>query len=179
MICTFFFFGEETSWLQHAIGYDTPENILAINAQSEVNLHNLKWFQGGGITPQSNPEGGFPNLFSSQNLFRIGFFTYFLIFPIIGLLKMDKGLFSKFRFPFPGHRFMVYIWAPIGVSLILAVFSHGDVKDVIAETREMFYAVSILTYVALIVFQVKKVPIIKTSAYHHKAFSGSKSRLNP
>ena len=165
MVLTFFFFGEETSWLQHVIGYQTPDQIQAVNDQKEFNLHNLKWFHADGTLIES--------LFSSQNLFRIGFFTYFLIIPIIGLCKIDRGIFTKVHFPLPGHKFMVFIWSPIIVSLILTVFSTGDIKDVLAETREMFYAANIFIYVALIVFQPKEVPVIKTSAFKQKDFSTS------
>ena len=39
----FFFFvlGEETSWAQWYLGYETPENIKIINIQKEFNLHNI------------------------------------------------------------------------------------------------------------------------------------------
>jgi len=41
MLLCIVFFGEETSWLQHAIGYNTPEGVAELNAQAEFNLHNL------------------------------------------------------------------------------------------------------------------------------------------
>ena len=168
MVLTFIFFGEETSWLQHIIGYQTPDQILAVNDQKEFNLHNLKWFHRDSSLVEK--------IFSSQNLFRVGFFTYFLIIPIIGLCKLDRGVFTKFNFPLPGHKFMIFIWAPIFASLILTVFSTGPIKDVLAETREMFYAASIFTYVTLIVFLPQEVPVIKTAAFRHKDFSSSSSR---
>jgi len=43
--CTFF--GEETSYLQHYIGFSTPEAYAVLNAQNELNIHNLNPLQGG------------------------------------------------------------------------------------------------------------------------------------
>jgi hypothetical protein len=37
----FYFAGEELSWGQHLIGWQTPEAIASINDQQETNLHNM------------------------------------------------------------------------------------------------------------------------------------------
>jgi len=44
----FFIFvgGEEESWGQWILGLSTPENLKSINAQEEINIHNLKIFSG-------------------------------------------------------------------------------------------------------------------------------------
>jgi hypothetical protein len=40
-----YFAGEETSWGQHWIGWQTPEALSALNDQNETNLHNMSsWF---------------------------------------------------------------------------------------------------------------------------------------
>ena len=40
-----YFAGEDLSWGQHIIGWDTPEEIKAINDQQETNIHNISsWF---------------------------------------------------------------------------------------------------------------------------------------
>ena len=76
-ILCFIFLGEETSWFQRVFDYSVP-SIENINAQNEFNLHNLNVFQGGSLmdTPFA-----LSNLMKSQNLFRIGFFGYFLLIP--------------------------------------------------------------------------------------------------
>lgn len=33
--------GEEVSWGQHLVGWETPETLIALNDQNETNLHNL------------------------------------------------------------------------------------------------------------------------------------------
>ncbi|MEM9530475.1 MAG: hypothetical protein AAGA23_06130 [Pseudomonadota bacterium] len=37
----FYFAGEELSWGQHLLGWETPEAIAALNDQQETNLHNM------------------------------------------------------------------------------------------------------------------------------------------
>ena len=40
-----YFAGEDLSWGQHYIGWETPEHIAEINKQEETNLHNMSsWF---------------------------------------------------------------------------------------------------------------------------------------
>jgi hypothetical protein len=40
-----YFAGEDLSWGQHYIGWETPEHIAEINKQEETNLHNMNsWF---------------------------------------------------------------------------------------------------------------------------------------
>jgi len=38
--CTFYVFGEEISWGQHILNWDTPEYWARVNDQNETNLHN-------------------------------------------------------------------------------------------------------------------------------------------
>ena len=39
--------GEELSWGQHLLGYDSPTVVKELNAQDEVTIHNLDLLQGG------------------------------------------------------------------------------------------------------------------------------------
>jgi hypothetical protein len=46
----FVFMGEEISWGQRIFGFDTPEALMEVNHQNEVNLHNIEFvdrFMGG------------------------------------------------------------------------------------------------------------------------------------
>lgn len=40
VLATLYFAGEEASWGQHYLGWDTPESIAEVNKQQETNLHN-------------------------------------------------------------------------------------------------------------------------------------------
>ena len=37
--------GEEISWMQRVFDFETPERVRQVNAQSELNLHNMHWFR--------------------------------------------------------------------------------------------------------------------------------------
>ncbi len=41
-IGSFFFLGEEISWGQHYLGWETPDWLKGMNRQAETNLHNLR-----------------------------------------------------------------------------------------------------------------------------------------
>lgn len=78
------FLGEETSWFQRIFNYSVP-SIEGMNAQEEFNFHNLDIFQGGSLL---DSDAGWRTLLKSQNLFRLGFFGYFLFLPL--LLYIDR-----------------------------------------------------------------------------------------
>jgi hypothetical protein len=143
------FFGEETSWLQHWIGYQTPEAVASINEQREFNIHNLKWFQGGFLLEGTSTRGGLGSLLSSQNLFRLGFLGYFLFLPATLSSRWGKRLNETLRIPYPGKKLLIFIWVPIAMSILLSVLSVGEVKMQVAEARETYYAISILAFAAL------------------------------
>lgn len=45
VLACIYFAGEEASWGQHYLRWDTPESLKALNDQSETNLHNVShWF---------------------------------------------------------------------------------------------------------------------------------------
>jgi hypothetical protein len=39
-VAAFYFMGEESSWGQHYLGYNTPDGMVDLNRQGEFNLHN-------------------------------------------------------------------------------------------------------------------------------------------
>jgi hypothetical protein len=61
-------FGEEISWGQRIFNYGEPGVANSVNAQGEMNLHNLNVFQGGTI--------------DSDRLFRLGYFVLFVFIPL-------------------------------------------------------------------------------------------------
>lgn len=146
-ILCFVFFGEEISWFQRLFKYSFPfmENL---NAQGEVNIHNLNIFQGGHwIKAISSDKYGLKMFLSSQNIFRLGFFIYFLVIPIMMYAGKLNILKKKFGFRVPEARFVITVWSLLIISFVLAGFSEEVIKASIAETREMFYALFILIYI--------------------------------
>ena len=150
----FVFLGEETSWFQRVLNYQTPEDIAAINVQGEFNLHNLKWFEkGGGLLDGTIKNHGLAALYSSQNLYRLGFFTYFLFLPLFCHMKPDSALVRHLKFPYAGRNLLLFIWIPILTSIVMMWPLRGDAiaKANLTETREMYYAFVIFIYVLVII----------------------------
>jgi len=79
-VIMFISFGEEISWGQRALGFQTPQFLAELNAQQETNLHNL-W-----LVHQWRPDGSeksFLGLMLNMNrLFSIFWLAYFVIVPI-------------------------------------------------------------------------------------------------
>lgn len=118
------FFGEETSYLQHWIGYSTPVWIEAINAQGELNIHNLSPLHGGSIL-----EGGitFETLLTSQNMFRIGFGIYFLILPLACFFSARiRSLAERLSIPVAGRNLLISAWLAIFLSFALVLLGGGS-----------------------------------------------------
>ena len=138
------FLGEETSWFQRIIGYSTPEFLEHLSAQEEVNIHNLRFFQGGKWT-DGLLLGRFDlkMLLGSQNLFRIGFACYFLLIPLLlywGRPRFFKELvIEKLKYPVPKASFVISLWTALSLSFFLAFHCTEPVKASLAETREMLF----------------------------------------
>ena len=151
-VLSFLFLGEETSWFQRAFNYSVPA-IEELNEQHEFNLHNLKIFQGGALTDSSIELSTF---LKSQNLFRIGFFGYFLVIPtLLYFLPTLKAFTSAIGYRQPQFAFTVGLCCIFAFSFMLTVFSPANVKPILAETREMLYAYFILVYVMAYIWPKK------------------------
>jgi len=150
--CTFCFlcFGEEISWFQRIFQYDTPAFVEGVNQQNEFNIHNLFFLHGGKwIDYIHSGKFDFKLLLSSQNLFRAGFFFYFLIIPLVLKTGSMQFIQNKWHFPVPNNGFMIATWTTLCFSFILSAFSSGPLKTSLAETREFFYAFFIMAYLFL------------------------------
>lgn len=141
------FLGEETSWFQRVFDYSVPE-IEKLNAQNEFNLHNLNLFQGGSLL---NSPFSLDNLLKSQNLFRIGFFGYFLALPFICCIPKCSELMLKVGYKNPDIKFVLVLMMVFLLSLILVFFVSVDISRALAETREMLYAFFIMLYIFIYV----------------------------
>ena len=103
-VAALYFAGEETSWGQHYVGFETPEGLARINEQKEFNLHNI---------------AGFGNIFN--NVPRQTMMAFCIIVCVILPLAVRR------RFEWPRDRKSVWYWlipsrqvAPVA---LLAAFS--------------------------------------------------------
>jgi len=79
-VIMFICFGEEISWGQRFLGFETPQFLAGLNAQNETNLHNIwlvhQW------RPDGNEKSFLGLLLNMNRLFSIFWLTYFVVVPI-------------------------------------------------------------------------------------------------
>jgi hypothetical protein len=94
-----FGFGEEISWGQRMLLFDTPEFIKDVNTQSEFNVHNLKIFMPQ--TPHST-KGYIAKLLDLNVLFKIFYLGWCLFLPLLySYSKFVKTISLKINLPLP------------------------------------------------------------------------------
>ncbi len=143
LFLSLFFLGEETSWFQRILGYSV-ESVEELNAQNEFNLHNLEIFQGGGLSQGSFNWKAF---LKSQNLFRLGFFGYFLILPLLSYWSWLKKILNKIRYERPINYFALGILVVYITSFSFTLLAEDRVeRRPLGESREMLYAFFIMVY---------------------------------
>jgi hypothetical protein len=131
MMLSFVAMGEETSWFQRLLGIETPAEIAAVNAQGELNFHNL---------------ADLP--FNPQNAFRLGFVAYFLVLPVLMASSARiRGFAYRFGYVSPHLSFVGMTWAVIGLSVVLSQFGPAEAERIIVEVQESFYGYVVLAYV--------------------------------
>lgn len=110
----FFFlcFGEEISWGQRILGFETPESIKGINVQEETNLHNMMGY-------------------FADHLFILGMFIYGALLPFlasryefwrrslywVGLPLASLGLAIGFALASGIHDWSLYAVLPSGAGI--------------------------------------------------------------
>lgn len=146
------FMGEETSWFQRLFDYSVPA-VEQISAQGEFNLHNLDIFTTGNLLASDGQWNlSAKKFFNTQNLFRVGFGFYFLILPLLfaysGKIRERLG---KLGYVQPATGFLIAIWLIITLSFYYTVTSPEIIKNAIAETREMVYALVIFFYCLMLI----------------------------
>jgi len=140
----FLFLGEETSWLQHIIGYGTPEAVRDVNVQGEFNIHNLL---EGGSWHEAIASGklDYRMLLSTTTLFRLGFFSYFVLVPILMHAGLFKAPRKRLKTPIPTVGFIVSLCASLSLS-VLGYYFKPELRMELTEAREMYYALFIMLY---------------------------------
>jgi hypothetical protein len=140
LLC-FVFLGEETSWFQRTLNYSVP-SIEQVSTQNEFNIHNLE------ILQNRDSDSFVSRLLLPQNIFRIGFFGYFLFLPILLILPKLKVIASDIGFVKLDLEYLVIFIIVFSLSFALMFLPHDDLaRRAITETREMLYALFVLIYV--------------------------------
>jgi hypothetical protein len=152
-ILSFIFFGEETSWLQHYLGFTPPEWFMQHNAQGEMNLHNLKPFQGGSVFHEGKLKVDLSIFLKSQYLFQLGFFGYFFLLPILSHgFRNISAFIQRYEVPIVGLNYVFAFFIPLAISAIFSLLYFNDqvIKSALAETREFVFSLAIFSFFYLI-----------------------------
>lgn len=110
-----YFAGEEASWGQHWLGWETPDGIKEFNDQGETNLHNMSsWLDqkprlivelsaiiGGVIMPLVFR---YKNVVLPQESWQFYFWPTWVCLPVsvmVGVIKLPDRIFGTQNIPYP------------------------------------------------------------------------------
>jgi uncharacterized membrane protein len=162
-VLCFVFLGEETSWFQRILNYSVPA-IEQMNAQKEFNLHNLELeiFKGDRLFVDGKlTRTGVINFFkSTQNIFRLGFFGFFIVLPLLTHNGKIRNILVKWGYIKPSSKFILLMMVVLILSFVLAVLLPEKIKMAMAETREMLYAFYIFLYIWMYYYSYKKIETV-------------------
>jgi len=126
--------GEEISWGQRILGFQTPEPLSEVNRQEEFNLHNLSAWEAS-------------NLLDPDRLFDIFWFLFAVFTPAVALVSPTfrnfAGRFIPIVFWGIGLLFLYnYLWAKLAKVVFDAayVFDRISLQQAIQEIKESNYA---------------------------------------
>jgi len=137
-------FGEEISWGQRIIGWDTPEAIKSMNLQEETNLHNLDIFYGKGADPKDR--SGWSRVFNLLTLFSLFWLAYFVFVPLLNKFsRMARRLCEHVGLPVPALWIGGLFLANYAIFKLLNMEGMGfeeKVLESLNELKETNYAFS-------------------------------------
>jgi len=130
--------GEETSWGQHYLQFTPPDSVLKINAQGELNLHNLHLEKTFGLSPDNPLNQRFGSLTGLLNpaFYALCIFIW-LLFPIF-LERTDHARITPFFRGYPrqnGYFYYSYAFF-IGLFVIVdnLIFDVGELFELTVAT---------------------------------------------
>jgi hypothetical protein len=137
--------GEEISWGQRVLGYETPVALRRLNVQEEATLHNLEVFEG---------EDG---IVTVDRLFDIFWFTFTVVGPFTAALFTPFQRYISRLVPVPhwslGALFLVnYGWSKVAIALFSGLYTYRKMpfRQAVHEIKESNYAI-LFTLVAFFV----------------------------
>ncbi len=153
MVLCFVCMGEEVSWLQRVIGFDTPDAVFGGNLQQEVTLHNLPLFAPDGqswrealATGELHPA----MLLNVNKLFVLGMLGYFLGLPALMRWPRAAALLDWLGYRAVPFAFPAMLTLCLLASYVLVIGTSLDFTHAASEMRELFLAGFALAYVAVL-----------------------------
>ncbi|NRA19261.1 MAG: hypothetical protein HRU05_02135 [Oceanospirillaceae bacterium] len=157
--------GEEISWGQRILNVSTPDFMAQANKQNELNFHNLHIFSGGSTWQHFFKTGEFNyhQLLDTQNIFRIGFITFFFLFPLLIRLEIGARLANTAGYKKPETYFTIFVLFFIVGSFLITSGKTIDERHVIQEIREMSFAFFIALYFISVFYSTKEKELQKSN----------------
>lgn len=137
----FFLLGEEISWGQRILGFETPEGIEARNMQDEFNFHNLDTFHLWD--GENNRKSGLKALFTAKKIFVYIFVTYLFLLPLgVKFIGFLKNLTDKLYLPIPDIGLGILFIINVLFFKFFKIFSNGEdpVMRGLGEIEEFNFA---------------------------------------
>ncbi len=130
--------GEEISWGQRILGFQTPPSIKAMNVQNEFNLHNLSVFNTENF--DKTRKKGWTRLLEINFLFRVFCMIYGIVLPLLALLSHPiKKMIAKYEIPLPPLSIGLFF----GISwlqyyLLMTLLPPGRMEEYYYTAGEIF-----------------------------------------
>jgi hypothetical protein len=126
--------GEEISWGQRILGFQTPESLAEVNTQDEFNAHNLATWQNSGFL-------------DANRLFDVFWFVFAVAIPLLAMLAPSFRRFASRFLPVihwaPGLFFVyTYLWAKLAKILFAGAYRFDAIPltQAVQEIKESNYA---------------------------------------
>lgn len=140
--------GEEISWGQRIIGFETPEFIEKNNVQKEFNLHNIEIFNARHANGESKK--GISRLLEVNFLFKLFCITYCFILPLsTTLIPKINTFISNIHLPIPPLIFgliFIFNWFSMRLLIDYDIVSYTSYLYEIMETNAAFMLLALAFY---------------------------------
>ena len=145
--------GEEISWGQRIIGFNTPEELKHLNVQKETNIHNLEIFNDKYLNGVKKT--GWQRLLEINILFRIFSVSFLVLLPVLILyFKSRREINKKFKLPvapFTMGIFFLISWA-IFYSIKYTFLPRGKPVSLYQTVGEVFECTAAYVYFAVALY---------------------------
>ena len=167
-------FGEEISWGQRILNFDTPQSLAEVNVQHEFSFHNIELFNAHDF--DHNLKSGAAKLLTVNFLYKLFWLGYCVLLPIacFGLRPIGR-LVEWMRLPIValpiGLLFIVNWGAFKAMSVLLLPWGKSEqYYDTIGEMRE---CVSALIFMAVAVYFLSRRGVRRTEEEDSRVTSSS------
>lgn len=146
----FFGAGEEISWGQRILGFETPEAVAGVNKQEEFNTHNLAAWQN-------------TRFLDANTLFDAFWFLFAVFTPAVAVLapsfKQFAGRFIPIVYWGLGLLFLYnYLWAKLAKVIYQTAYTFDRITltQAVQEIKESNYAVIFILVGLFAVLDLKR-----------------------